>query len=311
MPQQRRLCNPGSLRPVDAPSPSGEQFELAHGDQRAVVVEVGGGLRRYAIGEWEVVDGYGAHERISSGRGQALIPWPNRLRDGRYEWADATQQLALTEPAQGNAIHGLVRWLPWRVVDRATDRVTMGCRLHPQPGWPFTLDVEIAYALDEDGLSVRTRATNVGAEPCPFAAGAHPYVSVGTARVDETIVQAPGEQQAVDGTPYDFSAPRPLGELRIDDAFTALARDDDGRARVCLSTPTSERSVELWMDEAYDWLMLFSGDTLPPAARRRSLGVEPMTCAPNAFQSGDGLRTLQPGETFAGAWGIRARAARA
>lgn len=323
MPHQRRLCNPGSLPPVGVPSPSGEQFELTHGDQIAVVVEVGGGLRRYAVGDWEVVDGYGAHERISAGRGQTLLPWPNRLRDGRYEWNGATQQLALTEPAQGNAIHGLVRWLPWRAVERTADRVTMACRLHPQPGWPFTLDVDITYALDADGLSVRTRATNVGAEPCPFAAGAHPYVSVGTARVDETVVQAPGAvrlladerqiptgvQESVDGTPYDFRTPRPLGDLRIDDAFASLARDADGRAQVRLAAPAEQRTVELWMDEAYGWLMLFSGDTLPPDARRRSLGVEPMTCAPNAFQSGDGLRTLQPGETFAGAWGIRATTA--
>jgi aldose 1-epimerase len=308
---------------VGVPSPSGEQFELAHGDQRAVVVEVGGGLRRYAVGDWEVVDGYGADERISAGRGQALIPWPNRLRDGRYEWAGAAQQLALTEPAQGNAIHGLVRWLPWRAVERAQARVTLACRLHPQPGWPFTLDVELAYALDAGGLSVRTRATNVGAEPCPFAAGAHPYVSVGTARVDETVVQAPGavrlladerqiptgEEESVVGTPYDFRTPRPLGDVQLDDAFTALARDDDGRACVRLAGLDGARTIELWMDEAYGWLMLFSGDTLSPAARRRSLGVEPMTCAPNAFGSGDGLRTLQPGETFAGAWGIRASAA--
>ncbi|HEV7772732.1 MAG TPA: aldose 1-epimerase family protein [Conexibacter sp.] len=295
---------------------------MTHGDQRAVVVQVGGGLRRYAVGGWQVLDGYGADERIGAGRGQVLIPWPNRLRDGRYEWDGATQQLALTEPAQGNAIHGLVRWLSWRMVDRAADRVTMACRLHPQPGWPFLLDVEITYALDADGLSVRTRATNAGAEPCPFGAGAHPYVSVGATQVDETIVQAPGAvrllagerqiptggQEAVEGTRYDFRAPRPLGDLQIDDAFTALVRDDDGRARVRLTMPDDARTVELWMDEAYGWLMLFSGDTLAPDARRRSLGVEPMTCAPNAFQSGDGLRTLQPGETFTGAWGIRATA---
>jgi len=304
------------------PHPSGEQFELACGEQRAVVVEVGGGLRRYVVGEWEVVDGYRADEHISAGRGQALIPWPNRLRDGRYEWDGATQQLALTEPTQSNAIHGLMRWLPWRGVERAADRVTMACRLHSQPGWPFVLDVEIAYALDADGLSVRTRATNAGGRPCPFGAGAHPYVSVGTARVDETLVQAPGavrlladerqiptgEQEPVEGTPYDFRAPRPLDDLQIDDAFTALARDHDGRARVRLTGLDNARTIELWMDEAYGWLMLFSGDTLAPDARRRSLGVEPMTCAPNAFQSGDGLRTLQPGETFAGAWGIRATA---
>jgi aldose 1-epimerase len=305
---------------IRAPHPSGEQFELTHGAQRAVVVEVGGGLRRYALGDWEVLDGYGADEQIANGRGQLLIPWPNRLRDGRYEWDGATQQLALSEPPQGNAIHGLVRWLPWRAVARETDRATLACRLHPQSGWPFTLDVEVTYTLGDDGLAVHTRATNVGAQACPFGAGAHPYLTVGTARVDEVVLRAPGsvrlladerqiptgEREPVDGTPYDFRDPRPIGELRLDDAFAQLERDADGRARVELAAPDDGgRRVALWMDDAYEWLMLFSGDALPdPERRRRSLGVEPMTCAPNAFQSGEGLRTLQPGETFTGAWGI-------
>lgn len=302
---------------MSAPHPTGEQLELAYEDQRAVVVEVGGGLRRYALGGWELLDGYAADERISGGRGQVLMPWPNRLRDGRYEWDGATQRLALTEPAAGNAIHGLVRWAAWRAVERAADRVAMAHRLHPQPGWPFTLDLEIAYALGPGGLSVRTTATNVGADACPFGAGAHPYLSVGTARVDDVVVQVPGAvrllsdergipigEEPVDGTPYDFRAPRVLGELQIDDAFTALARDADGRARVRLATADGARRLELWMDEAYGWLMLFSGDTLPQGARRRSLAVEPMTCAPNAFQSGAGLRTLAPGEAFTASWGI-------
>jgi aldose 1-epimerase len=311
------------LREMASPHPSGEQFELTRGDRRAVVVEVGGGLRSFAVGDWEALDGYGADERISSGRGQVLIPWPNRLRDGRYEWGGETWQLALSEPEKGNAIHGLTRWSNWRATAREADRVTMALRLHPQAGWPFALDLEIAYALEDDGLTVRTRARNVGVDPCPFGAGAHPYLTVGAERVDETVVQAPGtvrlladerqiptgEHEPVDGTPYDLRRARPLGDLRLDDAFTALARDADGRARVRLEAPDGSRTATLWMDGAYEHLMLFSGDSLPePRRRRRSLGIEPMTCAPNAFQSGEGLRTLASGETFAGAWGIAATA---
>ena len=64
------------------------------------------------------------------------------------------------------------------------------------------------------------------------------------------------------------------------------------------------------MDEAYRYLMLFTGDSLAdPARRRRGLGIEPMTCAPNALQTGEGLRTLQPGELFSSRWGILARPA--
>jgi aldose 1-epimerase len=61
------------------------------------------------------------------------------------------------------------------------------------------------------------------------------------------------------------------------------------------------------MEAAFDYVMVFSADTLPPARRRRGLAVEPMTCPPNAFQSGEGLRALQPGESFEASWGISPR----
>jgi aldose 1-epimerase len=39
-------------------SPTGAQFEIAFGDQRAVAVEVGGGLRSYSAGGRDLLDGY-------------------------------------------------------------------------------------------------------------------------------------------------------------------------------------------------------------------------------------------------------------
>jgi aldose 1-epimerase len=60
----------------------------------------------------------------------------------------------------------------------------------------------------------------------------------------------------------------------------------------------------LWVDEAYRYLMVYTGDTLAPERRRRGLAVEPMTCAPNAFVSGDGLVRLEPGAEHIAEWGI-------
>src|SRR5262249_59237194 len=93
---------------------SGEQFEIAFEDQRAVVVEVGGGLRTYTVDGRNVVEGYGPDQMSAAGRGQVLLPWPNRLEDGRYEFDGERHQLALTEPEHGNAIHGLASWTSWR-----------------------------------------------------------------------------------------------------------------------------------------------------------------------------------------------------
>jgi aldose 1-epimerase len=290
--------------------PTGAQLEIGYGDQRAWVVEVGGGLRRYTAAGREVIDGYGGDDLCRSGRGQCLLPWPNRIRDGRYVFAGEERQLALTEPSKGNAIHGFVRFANWTVADRADDRVTMAHVLHPQPGYPHTLELTVAYSLDGGGLTVRTSAVNAGSSPCPFGAGSHPYLRAGGPTVDGAVLQAPGRTRLVadergiptgslpvEGSEYDFRKPKAIGSLELDTAFADLDRDGDGRARVRLDETT------LWLDEHYTHVMLFTGDPLPDVARR-ALAVEPMTCPPNAFASGEGVLVLEPGERFEARWGI-------
>ena len=169
---------------VDVFSPSGEQIEITHGDQRAVVVEVGGGLRAYSAAGRELLDAYPADGQIASGRGQVLIPWPNRIEDGAYEFDGEQHQLALDELEARNAIHGLVRWAGWRVGEREQSRVVLEHVLHPQPGYPFRSRLAIEYALSDDGLSVATTATNLGPDPCPYGCGFHPYLTLGTPTVD-------------------------------------------------------------------------------------------------------------------------------
>jgi aldose 1-epimerase len=301
--------------------PSGAQLEIAHGDARAWVVEAGGGLRAYRVGDHDVVDGYAADERCTDARGQCLIPWPNRLRNGCYRFDGVEHQLPLSEPARRNAIHGLVRWTSWGVAAHAPDAITMRHVLHPQDGYPFTLRIEVEYGLSEDGLAVRTTATNAGGERCPFGAGAHPYVTVGGDHLDTMSLRAPGATlietdergiptatRPAEGTPYDFRTPRPIGATVLDTAYSDLERAPDGRARVELERlHDGGGRTTVWLDDAYPYLMLFTGDSLPdPARRRRGLGVEPMTCAPDAFRSGDGLRVLEPGESWTGSWGISA-----
>jgi aldose 1-epimerase len=297
-------------------APSGEQIEIALADQRAVVVEVGGGLRSYSVGGRELLDGYAVDEMCTSGRGQVLIPWPNRLQDGSYEFEARLHRLPLTEPDAQNAIHGLVRWASWTVGERGANRVVMEHLLHPQPGYPFSLALSVEYTLSESGLLVRTTAANVGGDTCPYGAGAHPYLTIGTESVDSVILRAPGRTVltsderglpvgvvSVDGTEYEFVRPRQIGSTKLDNAFTDLERGEDGRARVELRDPEHEAGVTLWVDERYPYLMLFTGDTLPDVDRR-SLAVEPMTCPPNAFRTGESLVRLEPGRSFTSTWGI-------
>ena len=302
-------------RGVEQRPPSGEQIEIEYGDQRAVAVTVGGGLRLYEAAGQPVLDGYAVDAICDGARGQLLAPWPNRLRDGAYEFEGQRLRLPLTEPEQGNAIHGLVRWLPWRVLQRAQSSATLGLDLPPQPGYPFQLALSVAYHLDAGGLRVTQIATNVGRDPCPYGSGAHPYLSAAPGFVDDwelmvpagTVLvtderQIPFGSSTVAGSELDLRRPRRIGDRRLDSAFTGLERDADGIASVTFSRPG--RVLRMWLDAAHEYLMVFTGDTLAPERRRRGLGVEPMTCAPDAFRSGAGLRVLRPGETVAAEWGI-------
>ncbi len=302
------------------PPASGRQVEIGSGGQRAVVVEVGAGIREYTWGGRDVLDPYPDDAMADGAHGAPLIPWPNRIGDGRYRYDGSEYQLALTEPEKDNAIHGLLMWRPWEVADHRADSVTMTTRLHPMQGYPFSLDVEVRYALSADGLTVTTTATNIGDTTAPYGCGQHPYLSPGDGLVDDAelwldaatrIVTDPERQlptgtEPVTGTPYDFRRGRRVGDTEIDYPFTDLARDDEGRAWVRL-LGTDGATAELWVDESYPIVELFTGDTLAPDRRRRGLGTEPMTCPPDAFRSGDGLVHLRPGDATTTTWGARLR----
>ncbi len=297
--------------------PSGEQFAIEHGDQRAVIVEVGGAIRCYDVADRSVLDPFPEDAMSDGGHGTPLIPWPNRLGDGRYSFDGADYQVAITEVKLGNAIHGLLRWQPWQALEYEGDRVTVAAKVVPQSGYPFALDVRIEYSLGEDGLTIRTTALNAGDRACPFGSGQHPYLSPGSGLVDECRLefaagarivtderQLPTGREAVAGGEFDFAGGREIGGAKIDAAFTDLARDDAGRATVRLTGPDS-RTVELYADESYSVIQLYTGDTLAPPRRRLGLAAEPMTCPANAFQSGEGLIRLEPGETVTSVWGVR------
>jgi aldose 1-epimerase len=302
-----------------APPPSGEQFEISHGEQRATIVEVGGGVREYVHGEREVLQPYDVDAICDGAHGAPLIPWPNRLADGRYTWEGQEHQLGLTEPDKHNAIHGLLRWRNWSLLDRAGDQVRVGIVLHPTDTWPFTLDVWIEYRLDDAGLTVETRARNIGDGACPYACGQHPYLSPGPgATVDDCTLelkaatridtdserQLPTGTEPVEGTEYDFRTGRRIGALEIDYAFTDLERDADGRAWVRLGCPDG-RTLELWSDAAYPVSEIYTAHTLAPERRRWGLGAEPMSAPPNALATGDMVVRLEPGQEHVARWGVR------
>jgi aldose 1-epimerase len=294
-------------------SPSGAQYVINSGDHEAVVVEVGGGLRAYRSSGREVVDGYEETELCPSGAGQVLAPWPNRIRDGRYTFGGRTHQLSLSEPLAHNAIHGLVRWAPWRATEVSGSSVTLECQLPAQPGYPWTLRLGTTWTVGADGLRASHTATNLSDRPAPFGLGAHPYLTV-PGPVDDVLLTVPARSRLlldgrdlpigaarVAGGDYDFTSPRPIGAARLNTAFGEVPADGSS---VALSTLDGSPLVTVWADEAFGWWQVFTADTTPAPRTRRSIAVEPMTCPPDAFGSGRDVVTLEPGRTWHGSWGI-------
>lgn len=165
-------------------APSGDQYEISAGGYRAVVTESGGTLRVLEHEGRPLLDGFPEDQMAAGGRGQQLVPWPNRLRDGAWTFGGHDLQLPLSEPARHNASHGLVRWVAWSVEEHTPRSVALTYRLMAQTGYPWTLDLHVVYDLSADGLTVTQSATNLAAEPAPYASGAHPYLAVGPGPVD-------------------------------------------------------------------------------------------------------------------------------
>jgi aldose 1-epimerase len=298
---------------------------LAAGALRARVAARGASLR----GVWRELEG-GQHEDIATGysgaankaagQGDILIPFPGRVREGRYTFEGVEYQMDRNDRESPAAIHGFLREQEWTVDSVSGTAATFSTDLLPQQhtGYPFSLHVTVHYTLAEDGLTCKFEIRNSGDISAPVAAGFHPYFTVGSEHIDGDTLQVPmesilefegllptGNVLPVVGTPFDFRQPRTIGEVKINTCFLNPIRDADGKVRVTLTSPDGKRSLSVWMDESFDYVVLYSGDPMPDWFRRRSLAIEAMTCASDAFNHPDwGLVALEPGATFTGSWGI-------
>ena len=295
---------------TDWPPTEPSDVVLAAGDARLAVDLRGGGLRRLVVDDWDVLDGYPAGAVPAGWRGAVLVPWPNRVRDGRWSWHDRELQLDVHSVDQPNAMHGLVAWQPWQVLERGQTSTTVGTTLEPHPGYPFRLAVAVDYELGPDRLAVTVRVRNVGTAEAPVGVGMHPSLHVG-ANEDggiggaELTVPARTALETEGGLPtggrqrFHGDVGR-IGHRALDTPLTDLERDADGWARLRVRGPLGE--LELAADESWPWLQVYTGDTMPEGQRRRSLAVEPMTCPPNALADGADLLVLEPGGEWSGTW---------
>ncbi len=298
---------------------TGEQFTLTKstplGQALAIITELGASLRTLQFGEVDLTQPYPETSTAPFANGIVLVPWPNRIPDGKWQLNGATQQLDLTEPDRNNAIHGLLRNTAYRLVERGDDSVTLGATVFPQHGYPFLLETTVRYQLVDDGLTVTHTIRNDSADAAPVAIGTHPFFRIGDVPTEElTLTVRAAAHFPVDermnvsaavpvaGTELDLRAGRLVGELELDDAFGELEPVDQVSA--FLRAPDG-RGVSLWQDENFPYVQVFITPIFPVDGRAIiAIAMEPMTAPANAFNTGE-ARWLQPGETWQATWGIR------
>jgi len=303
-----------SVRPV-----SGRQFELRRGGAVARVGQVAAVLREFSVDGVHFTEIWDDAWVPPMGCGIILVPWPNRIRDAKWTYQGKPQLLDITDLSLGHATHGLLRNTAYDVAEQSDGSLTLRASIYPQHGYPFTLDTSVTYALGDDGLTVTHRLVNAGTAAAPFGVGAHPYLRVGAhpvsdltitlsgteyARVDDRLI--PEAIEPVDGTPNDLRRGVRLAELDADVALTGFDVRA-GKVQHRLDAPDGTALV-VWADQDFGWAQVYSPANFPGPGKpdqRKAIAIEPMTCAVNAFNTGVGLRWLEPGETWSGSWGLR------
>ncbi|ALV46238.1 galactose mutarotase [Arthrobacter alpinus] len=314
-----------STRPV-----SGTQIALTSGDYQAVIASVGASLRSLTHRGRNLVVPFEAAEIRPGYRGANLAPWPNRIADGAYTFGGERHQLAVNEIDRLTALHGLVIWNEWELLDQSPHSATFGAVVEPQEGYPHRLAIEATYTLSEEGLAWRISATNigVGTDPAPYGVGPHPYLVAGSGTVDGWTLELPASQvlsvtperllpttlddvRGDHGGYFDFRHGRELGSTKIDHAFTGLRTAAAGETsanevEVRVTAPEGTGVLMRWNAAVLPWVQIHTADRPEPGLNRIGLAVEPMSCPPDAFNSGTDLISLSPGERHDAQWIIAA-----
>lgn len=304
---------------------SGEQFVLDDGRVRVEIGAVAAVLREVRVRGTRITETVPLDATPPNGCGIVLTPWPNRVRDGRWTLEGETMQLDLTEPKSGSASHGLLRNTAYRLREQTADAVTLGALVAPQHGWPFTLDTWVTYRLEEDGIAVMHGVHNVGAARAPWAVGAHPYFRVGETPIEELTLTLLGTstldlddrllpvgESSVEGTEHDLREGRRVGDLDLNAAYRLPELVAERTDVAWLDAPDGARTT-VWHGPEFGWSQAFTPRDFARAvdgaegekAQGLAVALEPMTAAPDALNSGDGLVWLEPGEHRHVSWGVR------
>ncbi|EOC0417639.1 aldose-1-epimerase [Cronobacter malonaticus] len=275
---------------------SGTTIVLTAGEWQATIVTVGAGLASLTRRQRHVVIPHPPEEMPLAHLGKVLIPWPNRITGGRFTFEGQTLTPAINDRVGNTAIHGLLAWHTWAIREQSPTHVVLSAFLPPTYGYPFMLTADVTYQLDEAaGLRVRISGSNAGDTPAPYGVGIHPYLTCNLHDISACEFTLPAAQiLEIDAAQLhpagdeglNFRTPRRIADTHIDHTFKAPS---SARWEARLAHPT----MSVWLRAEAPWIQVYTGEKLG----RVGLAVEPMSCPPNAFNSGIDVVRLAPGET--------------
>lgn len=290
--------------------PTGPQHRIERGTSAATITSVAASLRHFERDGVQYTPGFPEDVTPPFGCGIVLVPWPNRVEDGVWTLDGERQQLDLTEPARGNAIHGLLRYTAYDLVSNEGHAVTLSATIWPQHGYPFLLETEVRYELVDDGLRVTHRIRNRSDRPAPVALGAHPFHTIGDVAPEDLVLRVHARTRIEVDERLNPVGTSPIDErlrsgiaLRDVDLDHALADLDPVDGAVASLTAPDGRSVALVQDEQHHWLQVFTTREYPGTSL--AVAIEPMTAPMNALVTGEGLHWVEPGEEWTAWWGVR------
>lgn len=291
---------------------------------------------RAADGTWrDVAAGYRDAAEIAARPGSRfaiMAPFAGRIPDARYRFDGREEDLQPGVTGNDRGIrHGFVRDADFAVLALDADehgaRAVLGTSaIRPRPGYPHAIDLRVSFALAADGLVLEARMRNVGGEAAPCFFGWHPYFAIGDGLIDGWELQIPAQSlirtgadqvalagaqayMALDDAPaLDFREPRLIGRSIIDQGYTEVEADADGRIRTHLRDPAGGWALALWQERGV--VHVFTADTIPRGVRR-AIALEPMECMANAFnrpECADAIR-LEPGAERTFRCGVEVRPA--
>jgi aldose 1-epimerase len=166
-----------------------------------------------------------------------LLPWCNRLRDGRFEWNGRGVRLPPNRDGSPHTLHGIGWQRPWQVSGRTARSIELRCEDAGDGPWPFAFAATQRYALDADGLTVEVALRNTGRETMPAGIGHHPYLphrregagTVVTAAVDAMWLSdaevMPTVLSAGDPAVEALRSGMPIARFVLDNNFTGFGRE--------------------------------------------------------------------------------------